>query len=302
MIVDQNRDRILLIGGSGYGPQLAPLEDVWQLDKADKWARLILGGVPAGGSRRAAPVSERKVAYLFGGYDHQLSPNNELYRVDYAAETPTFTAVPQENPPPSRFLHAFVYDGQFEQFFLFGGIGVGNQVLGDTWSMKVKDNRAHWTKILADPTPSPRYGAFYGFDAMGGRMVLFSGGQSTTTVNPARDTWVLNTRSDPHAWSIFVPPDGLGVPPGRRNGCGIFDPSRRQLIVFGGTADIKTSEPGLFVLAVTPGKIGWTRLDLSGAPPVRSSGFGIYDGARKRVVLGFGNDMQVFRDLTPLGE
>ena len=89
------RTRVLLIGGSGYKPYLAPLDDVWQFDlKAEKWGRLKPGkGTPAGGSRRAAPGPGWKVAYLFGGYGAKGKPNNELYRVDYSEEVPAFAAV-----------------------------------------------------------------------------------------------------------------------------------------------------------------------------------------------------------------
>jgi hypothetical protein len=92
------------------------------------------------------------------------------------------------------------------------------------------------------------------------------------------------------------------MPFGRRNGCGVFDPIGRRLFVFGGTANRLTTEPGLFVFDVRPEKLSWSRLELPGAPPLRTSGFGFYDGASDRIFLGFGNGVfQSYRDLTPLG-
>lgn len=303
MVVDPARDRMFLIGGSGYSPYLSSLSDVWQLElTTKKWCRVLpVIGTPSGGSRRVASVPQRKLAYLFGGYDDKAAPNAELYRFDYSADVPAFTVVTQENVPPPRSLHAFIYDPKSERFFLFGGIGKNNEVLGDTWSMSLQAGRAVWTKLLPQTGPTARYGFLFGFDAEHGRLILFSGAQGVFPLNPALDTWSLNTRSEPPTWSLLVAADQPGVPPGRRNGCGIFDPERQQLIVFGGTADAMSVAPGLFVLDTRPETTGWSQLDLDNAPPLRASGFGFYDSARKRTVLGFGNSTEVFRDLTSIG-
>jgi hypothetical protein len=87
---------------------------------------------------------------------------------------------------------------------------------------------------------------------------------------------------------------------GRRNGCGAFDPIGRRLFVFGGKADRRTSEPGLFAFDARPENPGWSRLEPPGAPPIRSSGFGFYDQAGDRIFLGFGNADEPYRNLTPL--
>lgn len=303
-IADEEGDRVLLIGGSGYNPYQSPLGDVWELNlKTNKWRRLRpSGSVPTGGSRRVAQIPNKRAAYLFGGYDGASRPNNELYRVDYDQEIPKFTAIPQESPPAPRFLHGFVYDPVPDRFFLFGGIGA--EVLNDTWTMSIESGRAHWRKLPVEPAPSARYGFFYGFDPQHGRVVLFSGAQKDTPpIDPARDTWALDTRSDPARWRLLSGADDRDAPSGRRNGCGIFDLRRQRLFVFGGTADLRTSEAGLFMLDTHAQNVAWKRLDLEGAPPLRSSGFGFYDARRGRVVMGFGNTTEeVFRDLTSLGE
>lgn len=82
----------------------------------------------------------------------------------------------------------------------------------------------------------------------------------------------------------------------RRNGCGVFDPVTRALIVFGGTADGRTSEPGGVALVVGDDEdLRFVELDV-GEAVVRSSGFGaaLPGGG---VACGFGNDATTFRDV-----
>ena len=79
----------------------------------------------------------------------------------------------------------------------------------------------------------------------------------------------------------------------------VFDPHESRLFVFGGTADGRNTEPGLFVLEATPGQEQWTLLKLDDEPPLRSSGLGFYDPVTRLSYMGFGNTTrEVFRDWT----
>jgi hypothetical protein len=301
LIPDIGRRRVLMFGGSGYRPYMTPLGDAWSFDlDAHTWTPLTpTGDSPApGASRRVAIVPGAPIAYVFGGYGAQGVPNNELYRVDFDEGRPHFTAVPQENPPARRSLHAFAYDQMTDRFALFGGVNVAP--LGDTWTMRIVDGTAVWQEVDPWPAPSPRYGAFSGFDAEGARLVLFSGAQGTQNIDPAPDTWALDLRRDPPAWMQLCA--GQPAPRGRRNGCMVFDPDGPRLFVFGGTDDGHSTQPGLFALDARPGKESWSVLNLDGEPPLRSSGFGFYDAVKQHVLMGFGNTTQhIFRDWAVLG-
>ncbi len=301
-IVDDAGGRAVLVGGSGYAPQLTPLDDVWEFAFATtSWTKLTpTGDLPSGGgSRRAAQIPGTSTAYLFGGYGANQASNNELYRVDVDGGV-AFTLVQQDNPPPARALHAFAYDAVGDRFVAFGGID--SQIFGDTWLMHLEGDRAVWTELDTPVAPSPRYGFFYGFDTEARRLIVYSGAQGTTMLDPARDVWALDLAREPPVWSKLLEGDADGVPPGRRNGCSVFDPSGPRLYVFGGTGDGSTTEPGLFALDVRPGKEQWVELTLADEPAVRSSGFGFYDATGDRTFFGFGNTTGgVFRDVTPLG-
>ena len=171
---------------------------------------------------------------------------------------------------------------------MFGGAGrVGP--LGDTWTMTLDGDVATWTELAPDDAPSARYGFFSGFDAERGRLVVFSGAQGFAPLDPAADTWALDLRSDPPAWHRLASGEEPGSPPGRRNGVAVWDPTGSRLFVFGGTADARGSEPGLWAFDATPGAERWARVEREMSPPVRSSAFGVFDASRGRVVFGFGN-------------
>jgi hypothetical protein len=300
VIVDEEANRAILIGGSGYNPYLSPLADVWQLSlTTDQWHQLKPKPPnPSGGSRRVAHIPGRKLAYLFGGYGTWQWSNRELLRVDFSKEIPTFEPVPQDNPPPARCLHAFVYDPKRDQFLLFGGVTIGpffQTIHNDVWTMKLVEGRAKWTKLDLKGPPSPRYGFFYGYDQEEGLLIVFSGAQGIDPLDPADDTWLLSIRDDSAAWQKWKG----GSPRGRRNGCFVYDPAQKRLYILGGTADGRSAEPELWMFDARPGG-HWTVWPLQGAPHRRASGFGFHDRARARILLGFGNANDPFPDLFPL--
>jgi hypothetical protein len=306
-VYDEGRDVAYLIGGSGYMPQGTPAADAyWTMDlkthafTAFPAARTL---PPGAASRRAANIPDRKVAYLFGGYDSNTTDVNDLLRFDYSADTPFFTPMPQVNPPPARELHAFAYDPGSDTFVTFGGYSNLLGLLNDTWTMKLADGVATWTKLDA-PGPSPRYGFFYAMDPSTGRLYLWSGAQQPSQTDPihaASDLWMLDLRASKPAWLRLLGGTEDGTPVGRRNGAFVFDPHGPRMFVFGGTADGATTVPGLSVLDLSGVSPTWVTMTLDNAPPLRSSDFGFYDTSRSQAVMGFGNDAMVFRDVFALG-
>lgn len=299
LIVDEARRRVILVGGSGYAPYGTPLADAWAFGLADqRWTKLtITGDAPAaGGSRRVAWVDAAHV-YLFGGYGEGSAVDADLYRLDLSGETIVSKKLAHTGGAPARSLHAFAYDGPGDRFVVFGG--ASTKALADTWTMKIAGDTVTWTKLDATG-PSARYGFFYGFDAALRRLVIFSGAQRFSPLDPAQDTWALDLGSSPPAWRAIATESP--APPGRRNGCFVYDERRHALFVFGGTADAKVTEPGFFVLDALPGRERWTKLVRDGEPALRSSGIGFYDPTRREITCGFGNTTSaVYADFTAFG-
>jgi hypothetical protein len=250
-------------------------------------------------------IPGQKVAYLFGGYGAGLKTHNELVRVDFAKDSPAFAHVPQDNAPPARLLHAFAYDVKLERFILFGGAGVRDRekpaIYNEVWMMKLEGGRAKWTKLELKQPPSPRYGFAYGYDREGGRLIVYSGQPEDPSAKQTQDTWLLSVRAEPPVWKRWERDNES--PSGRRNPCFVYDPAEQRLFVFGGAKDERNTTPDLCVFDFGKGREG-CRI---GGPPdpqpaQRASGFGFHDRARKRILMGFGNDTRgnSFRDLHPL--
>lgn len=289
-----------MFGGSGYHPQFSQMmDDFWRYDTVSgTWTAITPTGdvPPAAGSRRFAGVWGSGEGLVFGGYGAGNVNYSDLYRVKVEGDTLAFELVEANGEVPfARSLHGFVYDPVIDRYFAFGG--VSSFIYGDTWMLEVDGATAQWTQLEFAVAPSRRYGFFYGFDEAAGRMILYSGAQGTASVDPASDTWALDVRSDPPQWVFLA--DAATSPPGRRNGCAIWDPSGPRLIVFGGTPDAMNTAPGLFAFDARPGHEAWATLALANEPSLRSSGFGFSDGSR--VFLGFGNDNAVYRDWGILG-
>ena len=302
---DEGKNTAWLLQGSGYKPQFKPIDDDWKLDvSTGVWTAWVPTGdtmAPAG-SRRTAHA-EKNVFYTFGGYT-DTADEGGVYRLDLDNAAKTVTKLTSVGAIPARELHAFEYDAVSQQLVVFGGVTSGGSVFGDTWLGKVAGDTVTWTevKFAKGSAPTPRYGSFVGFDAVARRMVVFSGASvpkgSADPVNPQPDAWALDVAQDPPVWSLIDVP---GAPPGRRNGCGVYDAAGRRLIVFGGTSDAATTQPGLFILEVTPGAERWSTFTRPAPGVARSSGFGFADAPSGNVYFGFGNGDTIYRDLNVIG-
>ncbi len=310
-LMDDTAGTVMLIGGSGYPPQVpqsTPLGDFWKLDIASgTWTTVTPQGdvMPPVASARAVRMPGTTTAYLYGGYTGDGSTDtSDLYRADYGSGQLTLTKLTQVSAPPPRELHGFGFDPTTQTFALFGGFSYANgSAFGDTWTMQLSGNTATWTK-LAGTGPSPRYGFFFGTDEVAGRFIVYSGAQDPTgtdPINAAQDTWALDLRQSPPVWSQVLDGTETNHPPGRRNGCFVVDPRGPSLYVFGGTSDGMTTQPGLFALDMRPGNEGFSEIVRPSAPPVRSSDFGFYDNTTDAVSCGFGNNPEAYTDLATIG-
>lgn len=302
MMASSDGATLFLIGGGGYPnvPTQETLDDAWQFDVASAtWSAWPLTGdaIPPGASRRVGQQNQGggDVAYLHGGYDSAGASLDDVFRVDLT--TGVVKRLDQSvQRPAARMLHAMAFDAATASLFVFGGFSTADDrsILADTWKGVVDGDSVTWTELSPPLSPSPRYGSFFGFDPAVRRFVVFSGAgfpKNGDPINAAPDAWSFDV--DDETWLDLLP--NGEVPPGRRNGCGVVDPLSHNLLVFGGTSDGATTEPGLFLLDVRGDGL-WRKLDRAGEPPLRSSSFGaaLKGGG---VTCGFGNDRDTFQDL-----
>ena len=178
-----------------------------------------------------------KKTVLFGGFDG----------TNYLDETWTWDGTSwsrqKKNPAPSRALAAMWYDSTLKKTVIYGGIGrltTQDRVTrySDMWTF---DGNG-WTKLTASGgTPGMRYGAQITIDPRTSHVLLF-GGLRDDPVPPvppstvpgevqvyADDMWEW----DGSAWAQLHP---TTVPPARENGRMAFDPTRNEIVMFGGYA------------------------------------------------------------------
>lgn len=296
---------VVVLGGSGYEPQGAPLGDAWAYEpESGAWRSLALtGDVPdAAGSRRVAQAPGADSAWLFGGYGANFETNNELYRVRLTSGSLAFELIEQEHPPTPRALHAFAVDPGTGSLIVTHGVSRAG-FMDDTHLGELEgDGRVVWRRLEREERPSPRFGFAFGFDRDHGELVVFSGQMPGSQDDPmpmSDELWVLRVRGDSPGWTRI---DMDTPPPGRRNPMFAYDDRGDRLVVWCGTADARSNIPGLVVIH-RDGRGSWhaTSLSDAGAPPRRSSGVGFVAPGSDRVYLGFGNSREGrYREWVPL--
>ena len=300
-VVDAERDRAILLAGSGYAPYGTPLGDAWSFDlEAGTWAELAWAGdeLTPGGARRAAVVRRDAGsfgAFLHGGYGEGLVEIDGLWWVEPGEGEVRVRAIEQVNPPPARLLHAFACDPAGEQLVVFGGVG-GDDGLDDTWIGRRAGEEIHWRELETADGPGPRFGFAFAYDAQLERLLVCGGqvppGEGETDMIVAHDLWALDFPIPPDreapAWTLLATysPDEL---PGRRNPAFTFDNETGDLLVWGGTGDGVTAIPDLYVVRTRAEGAPVARIPQPEGVTARASCFGVVDPFRRRALLGFGN-------------
>ena len=204
---------------------------------------------------------------------------------------------PTTGGPSTRAGHSAVYDGIGQRMIVFGGAGPGLQ--GDLWQLSLPDPTVTppaWSPLATTGTPpTARTGHSAIFDSVNNRMILF-GGQQAGPGPYLNEVWVLTLAGTP-AWSPVTP---SGMPPGgRRNHSAVYDPVRREMIVYGGTDDAGLTFDDFFVLSlpVAAASFTWSSPPVASFRPVgRHLHSAIHDPLGPRMVMLAGHDNDTVSD------
>ncbi len=293
-----DEDTAFVFGGFHYEPvQFTIANDLWSYNlNTGGWNELENTGAPLQAGGGFALGADGRGLY-YGGLAEDAAGN---FDIPFALHTiapdaaEVFSPVsPSGAPASASYQPALLYDAARERFITVGGQGLSGTHL-DVAAYAPAANT--WSSVDTGGLDDPdgRTGFFWAWDAPTERLIVFSGergGGQGGGCNCAQDTWALELGEDPPRWSLID--DGSSGPPGRRNGAYALDPVGHRLLVWGGTNDGATTQPGLWALRLDRGKERWdevpTESDGDG-PAIRSSGGMIYDEARDRMVVGFGND------------
>lgn len=305
---------LYMYGGLAYRPrQFTVLTDFWRFDRDTlTWSSIEVKGTPPAVSTGRFVYAESRSAFLTVGGDDPLESvaNTDLYALTRDAQTGAWSWSNESiEGDLGHTLGALVYDKDEDLLVAalgFGGLGVTGYTFFDgaaRLAMGV-DTLAWEARVPDMMAPTPRYGFAYFMDPVTQRLIVTGGAQGLSTVNPAKDTWAYDWRTN--VWEQLAEVN-VGQPfgpsnnrhDGGRNSCWAFDPVHRRLFVWGGTPDGRTTSSGLYAMHLDePGKVRWHAVSLDGFPPTRASCAGGYNPARGEVYFGFGNnDVGVYQDL-----
>lgn len=304
-IDEMSPDRLLVFGGYHYRPQqFTPAWDLWERDLVtEEWRQLTPQNEPPhvmGG--QMAPFAGERANLLFGGLEHEGQDAYNVYelmRFNYDPGQLSWERAGRATLPVGEYKTAWIYDAPRARFISACGM---NAIDGAHCKIKAyypAEDRWETLQPAEGPAPSGRRDFFFAHDGATDRLLIFAGdrGQSEDwSCDCANDTWALVLNETPVRWVLLD--DGGSRPIGRRNGAAVLDPVGRRWFVWGGTADGRTTFPGLFVMDLDAP--GWVEIRPEGAPRIRSSGVGVYDAARNRLLMGFGNNPNELIDLWAL--
>ncbi len=292
MWIDQeNPDRMLAFGGFHYQPQqFTPANELWQFDLVNNaWTQLNPVGAPLRPGAGLALIGGQEAIYYGGLVDGSTTPF-AMEHLNYAGDTPTFTSIDiMVGPlggPSGDYQPSFLWDAPRERLISACGLRAGG---GHHCDVRAIDRTTGESTTLAAAGEAPvgRNGQLWVHDEMTERLILFSGDRGDAMCDCEPDAWALELSEDPVRWV----PIAMGSPPvGRRNGAFALDHDGHRMFVWGGTPDGASAAPGIFALDLDRGAETWHLVEPEGEPPPdRASGAAVYDAARQRLVMGFGN-------------
>lgn len=231
------------------------------------------------------PVRHR--IWKFGGYG-VAGTSNDLWVLDLAPGSQWTRLDVPGTRPTARMGHVMEYDVVHDRLIVFGGYRYNHlsgdaALLQDVWALPLA-GVMQWTPLApANAPPSPRHamGSVYlpGLDAM-----LIFGGQTEAQAN-INETWLLHL-GDPVSFEQLAP---LGpLPIGLTNPSLAWDPSRQQVLLFGGGNHdggwwVYQNQTWSLSLAGVP---AWTHLAPIGAvPSQRTAASMIYDPVGDQLVM-----------------
>jgi hypothetical protein len=224
MAYDRLRQRVWMFGGTQGGG--AALGDLWHWDGSDWRERAATATPPALVAASMVHDEVRDRLVLFGGLRDAGPAFGETWEFDGSAWMRVARA-----GPPARFEAAMAYDSARARVVLFGGAD-GSVDFGDTWEW----DGTSWTRV-ADTGPAPRQSAAIAYDVDRRRVVLRGGSSGAgAQLTFFDDVWEWDGASWTAAASTAAP--------ARAGEAMVYDATRGEIVLFGGTDDYGACEPG----------------------------------------------------------
>ena len=252
-ILDPIGHRMIIHGGENG----LTSNKLWSLDlKTFRWRDMTDTTSPGREDHTAIYDSRGKRMVIFGGRNNTgtIDYVNEwrLSALDLDPHSPSFEKWTElgcgDLHAPGRSDHAAVFDAIKNRMVIFGGWDkVAHTFMNDTWAYYFADSpdsAGRWKKIKAKESHPPMRRHVTGaFDAGHNWFVCFGGYGEEGFLN---DVWAFDLAAD--KWINITP-----GPQPRLDHLAVFDPRRKQLLVYGGDAHLSRKFHDLWELDVRPG-------------------------------------------------
>jgi N-acetylneuraminic acid mutarotase len=273
LVYDSSTARMILFGG--WGGDITYFSDTWAYDPAvNVWTELDpAGAVPAARAfHQMVSDSNTGRVILFGGARGDEDVLADTWTYDPVADVWT-ELTPVGAAPPARMDHALVYDAAHGRVILFGGWN-GAKAFADTWAYDPASNT--WTDLHpAGDAPSARDSHALVYDPDTALIYLFGG----FTEQVVGDMWAYDPAAN--TWTELRPAGEM--PAARDRHRMVYDPVRRQVLLFGGWLDDYCVDD---TWAYDPAANAWVELDPNGDRPSRRDSQAMaYDPGTGKVIL-----------------
>ncbi len=284
--VYDDHDRALLLYG---GQNISILGDLWSYPVsgrgAGRWA-LLNGGQPQPRTGQAGAWDAHDgVMFIFGGYSGTRLNDLWAYKPAHGAAG-RWTMIPLAGPAP-RTEASLVWDNADNALLLYGGAVAGGD-LNDVWAYRpAGDGTAtgRWTNLSAvGSLPPGRHLHSAVWDTVNRQMLVFAGTAGTAVL---RDLWAFHVDSLAGArghWSLLA---GEAAPPARLAQAAVWDPSRGDMLVFGGvnTAGAFLDDLWSYHPDCNGGAGAWTALGAPSTPDARATTAAMWDTTDNAMVI-----------------
>ena len=193
---------------------------------------------------------------------------------------------------------AFAYDPLTKTSVMFGGsTGTTDSSTDTTETLTVETTDETWswdgaTWAQAHPAagPSARFSSSMVFDPASSQLVLFGGGNESVTFDDDAGTIsaALSVDADTWVWtgSAWSPLSPATSPPGRAAASAAYDPTTKQIILFGGG----DATGGVLADTWAWNGVTWAQLTPATSPPARADASLAYDSTSGKLILFGGTD------------
>jgi hypothetical protein len=185
LVYDRGAGAIVLFAGIVWVGEGQLQSDTWEL-KDGEWSPVEVSERPPARHRGAMAFDERRAtSILFGGQADNGAMLGDTWF--YARRRWRRWKSWWGRCPEPRCGHSLAYDAKSGKTVLFGGIGGGDQTLGDTW---VFDGHG-WRELRPDPSPPPRRYAAIAYDPGLQGCLLHGGSVDDVGRHQFGDAWLF---------------------------------------------------------------------------------------------------------------